>query len=293
MEDGGQESETRPRRRDSYLDRSEVNNCVKYILFFTNLILFLTAGVSLGIGIWIQILKGKVVVHLVDFLFDPSIMVMCVGGAVTCLVSFFGCFGSLRENVILLTIYHTLVSLLLLVEVALVVFVFVFYFSPETLDKLNIVPEDTLRDAIVKYRDDPDMQDLIDGIQELMDCCGVSNTPTGYQDWNENIYFNCSVVNPSHERCSVPFSCCILNPGDKINILCGNGALERTTAEAETVIHPEGCLYKLGIWIERNSLIVGGSTLGIFIPQVIAICFAKQLKDQIKAQIAKWVFDRT
>ncbi|XP_069139592.1 tetraspanin-5-like [Argopecten irradians] len=288
MEDSGP-----PRRRDSYLDRSEVNICVKYILFFTNLILFLAAAGALGLGIWIQVLKGKVVLHIVDFLFDPSIMIMCLGGSVTFLVAFFGCCGSLRENIVLLTIYHTLVSVLLFAEVALVVFVFVFYFSPETLDKLNIVPEDTLRDAIVKYRDDPDMQNLIDGIQELMDCCGVSNTESGYRDWNNNIYFNCSDLNPSHERCSVPFSCCIINPGDKINFLCGNGALERPLAEVEAVIHPEGCLYKLGVWIQRNSLIIGGSTLGIFIPQVIAICFAKQLKDQIKAQTAKWQFDRT
>ncbi|XP_021350737.1 tetraspanin-33-like isoform X2 [Mizuhopecten yessoensis] len=286
MEDRGQEPEfeTQSRRRDSYLDRSEVSSCVKYILFFTNLILFVAAAGALGLGIWIQVLKGKVVLHLVDLLFDPSVMIMCLGGSVTFLVAFFGCFGSLRENLVLLTIYHTLVTLLLLVELALVVFVFVFYFSPETLESLNIVPEDALRDAIVKYRDDPDMQDLIDGIQEMMDCCGVSNTPTGYRDWNENIYFNCSDFNPSHERCSVPFSCCVLNPGDKINILCGNSALEVTTEVAEKAIHPEGCLYKLGVWIQRNSLIVGGSTLGIFIPQ---------LKDQIEAQTAKWKFDRT
>ena len=36
-------------------------------------------------------------------------------------------------------------------------------------------------------------------------CCGVN----GYDDWNKNIYFNCSFVgvyNP--EKCGVPFSCC-------------------------------------------------------------------------------------
>ncbi|KAH9375781.1 hypothetical protein HPB48_019143 [Haemaphysalis longicornis] len=33
-------------------------------------------------------------------------------------------------------------------------------------------------------------------------------TEQSYRDWNVNPYFNCSLVNPSAERCSVPPSCC-------------------------------------------------------------------------------------
>lgn len=36
-------------------------------------------------------------------------------------------------------------------------------------------------------------------------CCGG----VSYKDWSQNMYFNCTAANPSRERCSVPFSCCL------------------------------------------------------------------------------------
>lgn len=39
-------------------------------------------------------------------------------------------------------------------------------------------------------------------------CCGLADGDTGYKDWQENVYFNCSDSNPSVEKCSVPASCC-------------------------------------------------------------------------------------
>lgn len=39
-------------------------------------------------------------------------------------------------------------------------------------------------------------------------CCGAH----GPDDWNLNMYFNCTNSNPSRERCGVPFSCCVKDP---------------------------------------------------------------------------------
>lgn len=47
-------------------------------------------------------------------------------------------------------------------------------------------------------------------------CCGWNN----YTDWSWNLYFNCTLENPSYERCAVPHSCCIPIPGEVCEIFC-------------------------------------------------------------------------
>jgi len=43
-------------------------------------------------------------------------------------------------------------------------------------------------------------------------CCGLQD----YDDWEQNIYFNCS--SPGVESCGVPFSCC--QPDDDVRYMC-------------------------------------------------------------------------
>lgn len=66
--------------------------------------------------------------------------------------------------------------------------------------------EKQLMVMVQSYRDDPDLQNLIDWIQRhWLHCCGVNN----YRNWESNIYFNCSSkLVGSVEACGVPSSCC-------------------------------------------------------------------------------------
>lgn len=53
---------------------------------------------------------------------------------------------------------------------ALIILIFVFYYVPESRDKLGIFPEKSLSEAIVKYGvdDDDDMVNMIDNIQKTV-----------------------------------------------------------------------------------------------------------------------------
>lgn len=140
--------------------------------------------------------------------------------------------------------------------------------------------------AIVHYRDDLDLQNLIDFGQKEFSCCGGIS----YKDWSLNMYFNCSEDNPSRERCSVPYSCCLPTPSQAvINTMCGQGMQALDYLEASKVIYTNGCIDKLVNWIHSNLFLLGGVALGLAIPQLVGILLSQilvnQIKDQIKLQL--------
>ncbi|XP_076460273.1 tetraspanin-33-like [Babylonia areolata] len=281
--------ESRARRFVNRLrDRSEISPFYKYVLFFTNFI-FLLAGIAMTVvGTYVLVLKEKTVTYFVEFLFDPSCL-MCLAGSVTVLAAFLGCGGALRENMTFLRIYYWLLSILLLFQIIIIIFAFIFYFMEDVAQKLNIYPEKLLRDAIIKYREDVDMRNFIDDMQEFLDCCGVSNDEEGFRDWNENKYFNCTgIKNPIGEQCSVPYSCCVKQAGSNINYQCGYNTLNAELTQLAGRINTMGCLYAIKLQITDNVWIIGGIVIGILIPQAVFICMAKTLYDQVEMQKSKW-----
>lgn len=84
---------------------------------------------------------------------------------------------------------------------------------------------------IKAYRDDIDLQNLIDSLQKMVRPPGYRRYPRGLSstdpvlpeqnhccgaqepnDWNLNVYFSCNGTHQSREKCGVPFSCCIPDP---------------------------------------------------------------------------------
>ncbi|KGL91680.1 Tetraspanin-33 [Charadrius vociferus] len=140
--------------------------------------------------------------------------------------------------------------------------------------------------AIMHYRDDLDLQNLIDFGQKEFSCCGG----VSYKDWSQNMYFNCTAANPSRERCSVPFSCCLQDTREAvINTMCGQGMQAMSYLEASAFIYTNGCIDKLVNWIHSNLFLLGGIALGLAVPQLVGILLAQilinQIRDQIKLQL--------
>lgn len=273
-------------------NRSSVNLFIKYTLFFFNFVIFLLSGAVTVLMVWVLVGKEKKVENVYDFFLDPA-CVFCLTGAVAFVVSFCGWWGSLREHVICLAIYRYTLMFLFLVEVVFIILIFVTVYVPDAREQLNIYPENTLKEAVVKYRDDEDMQNLIDGIQELLECCGTSNDDLGYKDWARNPYFNCTTElekNDFGEYCSVPFSCCIKQDTGLINYLCGRGMQKSSTSETlrTSTIHTRGCFKAITEIMQSNVLVVGGIIIGILIPQMLLTSFTARLIEQIEMQIAKW-----
>uniref|UniRef100_A0AAX7SRB1 Tetraspanin n=1 Tax=Astatotilapia calliptera TaxID=8154 RepID=A0AAX7SRB1_ASTCA len=226
----------------------EVSCCIKYFIFGFNILFWLLGMALVGIGLWAWSEKG-VLSNLSSITdlggLDPVWLFMVVGG-VMFILGFAGCIGALRENTFLLKFFSVFLGIIFFLELTTGVLAFVF--KDWIKDQLNLFINNNIR----AYRDDIDLQNLIDFTQEYWECCGAF----GADDWNLNIYFNCTDGNPSREKCGVPFSCCTKDPAeDVINTQCGYdirakpGAPPSLHAPTPTVLQQES----VGLLLVRHS----------------------------------------
>ncbi|KAH8398034.1 hypothetical protein KR222_010827 [Zaprionus bogoriensis] len=257
-------------------DYTFVSGCVKYLIFVLNFIFWLFGGLLAGIGIYAFMDKWqegdgwRQLENIYDLVLNVSV-VLIIAGIVVFVVSFAGCLGALRENTCLLKFYSMCLLLFFLMEMAIAIICIVF---PQ---HMNTFLEEHFTEKIIHlYRDDPDLENLIDFAQKEFKCCGLSNA--GYQDWSKNEYFNCS--SPSVERCGVPYSCCV----NATDIMCGYGVQQQSVAAAGKLIWTSGCIEIVRLWAERNLYTIAGFALGIALLQLLVMYLAKTLESQIDLQ---------
>ncbi|XP_026064844.1 tetraspanin-33-like [Carassius auratus] len=253
-----------------------VSPAVKYLLFFFNMIFWVIALILISIGVYSRIVKHETALACLTV--DPALLLMIVG-ILMFFITFCGCVGSLRENICLLQTFCIILTIIFLLQ--LVAGVLGFVFSDKALGKVTKM----VNNAIKHYRDDIDLQNLIDYGQKQFNCCGGIS----YLDWSQNMYFNCSKENPSTERCSVPFSCCLISKEEAvINTMCGHGVQRLEYLAAGAFINTNGCIDKMVNWIHSNLFLLGGIALALAIPQLVGIILSQilinQIQDQIKLQ---------
>ncbi|CAL8278951.1 tetraspanin-33 [Gadus morhua] len=255
-------------------DFSYVSRVVKYTLFLFNMIFWVIALVMVAIGVYARVSKHAEAA-MASLSVDPAVLLMVVG-VLMFLITFCGCVGSLRENICLLQIFCVFLILIFLLQLAAGILGFIFS------DKARAKVTELINDAVIHYRDDLDLQNLIDYGQREFGCCGG----TAFTDWQHNMYFNCTPENRSRERCSVPYSCCLISKDEAvINTMCGSGLQLQNFLEAAELIYTNGCIDKLVDWIHSNLFLLGGVALGLAIPQLVGIMLSQIMINQIREQI--------
>uniref|UniRef100_A0A0N5A4C2 Tetraspanin n=1 Tax=Parastrongyloides trichosuri TaxID=131310 RepID=A0A0N5A4C2_PARTI len=256
---------------------SEISCCMKYSVFGFNVTFWIFGFTLLAIGIWAQIEKTNPYTQLnrlSKFYLDPTLILIIVGSVIF-FIGFSGCVGALRENTCLLALYSTILGLILIAELSIAMFAYVSKDYIEGEYKLK------LDDMVKMYRDDPDLQTVIDWMQQDFQCCGIN----GADDWDLNIYFNATATTlKSEEAGGVPFSCCV-RPPDQIltNYACGHGA-RLNKQNLVKAIYIEGCLPKLQLWLSNNFIYAGSFLVVISVIQIMGILFAQCLRADIFAQ---------
>ncbi|KAI4897137.1 hypothetical protein NFI96_009353 [Prochilodus magdalenae] len=164
---------------------SFVSPVVKYLLFFFNMLFWMISLVLMSIGVYARLIKHETAMACLTV--DPSILLTVVG-VLMFLITFCGCVGSLRENICLLqTVSFSMrqsslviavrgffedhsVSLVLTEGFEFCICLTVIFLLQLTAGILGFVFSDKVRhkvteminNAIEHYRDDLDLQNLID-----------------------------------------------------------------------------------------------------------------------------------
>ncbi|XP_061524684.1 tetraspanin-5-like isoform X3 [Phycodurus eques] len=140
----------------------EVSCCIKYFIFGFNILFWLLGMALVGIGLWAWSEKGVLsnISSITDLGgLDPVWLFMVVGG-VMFILGFAGCIGALRENTFLLKFFSVFLGIIFFLELTAGILAFVF--KDWIKDQLNLFINNNIR----AYRDDIDLQNLIDFTQE-------------------------------------------------------------------------------------------------------------------------------
>ncbi len=181
----------------------------------------------------------------------------------------------------MLCFYASIVGFLLLVELSCGVLAFLFRKKVE--ERILEFGREKLSTAIVLYRDPdkPDLKHFIETTQTEFKCCGIDS----YEDWQWNIYFNCS--SPGVEACGVPKTCCKKEEDrTKLNSQCGFGVGRMDAFEREKRIYTIGCLTAVEERFKpfKSSLItIGIASFSILFLQIISIWLATLLRRRVLA----------
>ncbi|CAN7989438.1 unnamed protein product, partial [Ixodes hexagonus] len=165
--------------------------------------------------------------------FEIILVIVSVLALITSSVGFL---GALRENRFFLDIYNF--GLIIFITIATIVALLM---TVLPLALRNHLQSGVYQDFITSYRDSPDLQQIIDNLQESLRCCGFSTD--SFRDWQHNSYFRCADDNPSRERCAVPASCCRVNDTATTppNLQCGSSILLEAEQNAWKRIYTRSC----------------------------------------------------
>ncbi|XP_011176670.1 CD63 antigen [Zeugodacus cucurbitae] len=229
-------------------------NTIKYVLFAFNLIFMITGIILIAVGVGVaSVFYGYQVLLAGNFFSIPTFLIVI--GVFVILISFFGCWGALKENYCLTLIFAILLGLIFILELAAGISGYVL--RSDASDLLN----KSLQGALKEYSevDEKNSYTMIwDYVQTTFDCCGVNS----YADWSQ---FNGSL----------PLSCCVIPTGVVGTYSC-------TNKTESSRLHGKGCLTEFSNFIEAHAVSLGACGIVLAIIQFFGVLFACYIAREIK-----------
>lgn len=225
----------------------------KFFLFVLNFIVF---GIGVGVITLASIIlanSGQFEVLISSGTFTVPVILLILG-IIVMIIGFFGCFGALRESPCLLYSYASVVLVLLVAQVAVVIYGFV------KKDDILETISDGMIEIFEKYGDPTnlDFTQSLDVAQHKLQCCGVFN----YTDW-----FNGQIESDVGIN-AVPIGCC------RVNQTGCNLDANKPYINEEALIYTKGCYTALIDLIKGETLWLGIGAIVLGLVQLACVVIA-------------------
>jgi len=255
-----------------------MSNLVKYLLFFTNFLIFILGLAVFGLGIWVVVDKPSFLnlfeqaqdvagedVNINVELYSSAAYILMVVAFLVVLIAFFGCCGAIKENKCMLGTYFTLILAMFIVMVVGAVLGYSGNLEENIKNPLN--------KALAAYDDNPApgspkaaYKNAWNEVQKELKCCGVDSV----NDWtsNGNFTWEPTDANKPEGCCTVFRSAEKVTPDD--TLICRK-SLEGPNSET---YYFEGCYSKIKREIEDNQNKVVGVAIGVVVVMFLNMLFS-------------------
>ncbi|XP_061570767.1 tetraspanin-9 [Cololabis saira] len=156
-----------------------VNKCVKYLLFFFNLLFWISGCIILGVSIYLKVSKDKNAITDESL---PGIDLMIAIGVIIMVLGFLGCCGAIRENrCLLLLFFISLLVIFILLVVAGIL-------GAVEEKKVKDWMKERLEKLLPLSSQPANVREDLEKLQRELKCCGLVN---GQSDWEGKIPDSC------------------------------------------------------------------------------------------------------
>jgi len=221
--------------------------CIKFLMCVFNFIFLLLGITLLIIGIVITA-QFSDYIEVIGNGFNVTPIIIILLGVIISIISFFGCYGAMRENRCMMNFFAICVIIILVVQVVCVILAFVKKGEAEQ------SVDGVLGGVVKNYLANPTYRDFMDVTQRALKCCGAH----GYADYQ--------FVFPNETR--VPDSCC-----DSTKPSCDT----HFTADKPLIVadfYIQGCRMQLINYLQTRIVVVAVVAMVVCFIEILAIIFA-------------------
>ncbi|XP_022207688.1 CD9 antigen [Nilaparvata lugens] len=258
--------------------------CLKYVVFFINLIFWITGFTIIVLSLW-MLIDPKFYVSMAqdESSYYSGVYLFLVVGILMFIVGFLGCCGTIRESQCMLVLFFCVLLIILVAEVSAAAWMFS---NSDELEKL--VKENVDVTVHQEYGVVPSRTETFDTIQQGLYCCGAK----GPTDWLNSKYNNLgqhgvdlSISSPPLTY-KIPLSCCA---GDPQSPACQAATKATIAARLPEIIYQDGCSDRLveklrdyvSTFVVIGIIIAGCQILGLAFSLIV--CCGIQQRNRYKA----------